>query len=164
MTLMRLALVSLLILATSPVRGADLAARDRDFLLQAVNAHAKESSEAALAIWRYAEVGYQEQESTAVLQKELAAAGFTVKAGVADMPTSFVATAGAGRPVIAILAEFDALPGLSQAAVAARSPIEGKSAAHACGHNLFGAGSAGAAIAIREWLAARKLPGTIRVY
>ena len=164
MTLMRLALVSLLFIASMPSRGADLAARDRDFLLQAVAAHANESSAAALAIWRFAEVGYQESQSTAVLQKELAAAGFAVKAGVADMPTSFIATAGSGKPVIAILAEFDALPGLSQAAVPVRSPIEGSHAAHACGHNLSGAGSAGAAIAIREWLAARKLPGTIRVY
>ncbi|MGE0580558.1 MAG: amidohydrolase [Steroidobacteraceae bacterium] len=161
---MRLALVSLAFLVTLPVRGADLAARDRAFLLGSVDAHAKQGSEAALAIWRYAEVGYQEKQSTAVLQKELADAGFAVQAGVADMPTGFVATAGSGKPVIAILAEFDALPGLSQAAVPARSPIEGKNAAHACGHNLFGAGSAGAAIAIKEWLASRKLPGTIRVY
>jgi aminobenzoyl-glutamate utilization protein B len=161
---MRIAALSLLFFATLPVRGAELAARDRSFLLDAVDSHAKQSGEAALAIWRYAEVGYQEKQSTALLQKELADAGFSVEAGVADMPTGFVATAGSGKPVIAILAEFDALPGLSQAATAARSPIAGKNAAHACGHNLFGAGSAGAAIAIKEWLAARGLPGTIRLY
>jgi aminobenzoyl-glutamate utilization protein B len=161
---MRIALLSLAILAALPVRGADLTARDRDFLLRSVDGHAKDSADAALAIWRLAEVGYQERQSTAVLQKELADAGFTVQAGVADMPTGFIATAGAGKPVIAILAEFDALPGLSQAAVAARSPIEGKNAAHACGHNLFGAGSAAAAIAVKEWLASRGLPGTIRLY
>ena len=164
MTLMRIAALGLVFFATLPVRGAELAARDRDFLLRAVDAHARQSGETALAIWRYAEVGYQEKQSSALLQKELADAGFTVQAGVADMPTSFIATAGSGQPVIAILAEFDALPGLSQAAVATRSPIEGKSAAHACGHNLFGAGSAGAALALKDWLAARGLPGTVRLY
>jgi len=161
---MRIAALGLVFFATLPVRGAELAARDRDFLLRAVDAHARQSGEAALAIWRYAEVGYQEKQSSALLQKELADAGFTVQAGVADMPTSFIATAGSGQPVIAILAEFDALPGLSQAAVATRSPIDGKSAAHACGHNLFGAGSAGAALALKDWLAARGLPGTVRLY
>ena len=164
MTLMRIAALGLVFFATLPVRGAELAARDRDFLLRAVDAHARQSGETALAIWRYAEVGYQEKQSSALLQKELADAGFTVQAGVADMPTSFIATAGSGQPVIAILAEFDALPGLSQAAVATRSPIEGKSAAHACGHNLFGAGSASAALALKDWLAARGLPGTVRLY
>ncbi|MBV6416940.1 MAG: p-aminobenzoyl-glutamate hydrolase subunit B [Steroidobacteraceae bacterium] len=164
MTLMRLGLVSLAFVAALPLHGAELAVRDREFLVNAVDAHAQQDSEAALAIWRLAELGYQEQQSSAILQKELAAGGFTVEAGVAGMPTSFVATAGSGKPVIAILAEFDALPGLSQAAVAARSPIAGRNAAHACGHNLFGAGSTGAAIAIREWLASRGLPGTIRLY
>lgn len=164
MTLMRLGLASLLIVATLPARGAELAARDRDFLLQAVDARAPRSDETALGIWKLAELGYQERASSALLQKELADAGFSVEAGVAGMPTSFIATAGSGKPVIAILAEFDALPGLSQAAVAERSPIEGKNAAHACGHNLFGAGSAGAAIAIKEWLATRGIKGTIRLY
>ncbi len=164
MTLMRFGLASLAVFASLPVGGAELPARDRDFLLQAVESHAQASADTALAIWKLAEVGYQERQSSALLQKELADAGFAVEAGVAGMPTSFIATAGSGEPVIAILAEFDALPGLSQAAVAQRSPIEGKNAAHACGHNLFGAGSAGAAIALREWLAARKLPGTIRLY
>ncbi|MGD9599389.1 MAG: amidohydrolase [Steroidobacteraceae bacterium] len=164
MTLMRFGLASLAVFASLPVGGAEPPARDRDFLLQAVESHAQASADTALAIWKLAEVGYQERQSSALLQKELADAGFAVEAGVAGMPTSFIATAGSGEPVIAILAEFDALPGLSQAAVAQRSPIEGKNAAHACGHNLFGAGSAGAAIALREWLAARKLPGTIRLY
>ena len=150
MTLMRFGLASLAVLASLPVCGAELPARDRDFLLHAVESRAQASADTALAIWKFAEVGYQERQSSALLQQELAGAGFAVEAGVAGMPTSFIATAGSGKPVIAILAEFDALPGLSQAAVAQRSPIQGKNAAHACGHNLFGAGSAGAAIAIRE--------------
>lgn len=164
MTLLRLAFVSLVVVVAWPALGAELPARDRDFLLRAFDSHARQDDDAALAIWRYAEVGYQEKLSSALLQKELADAGFTVQADVAGMPTGFTATAGSGRPVIAILAEFDALPGLSQAAVAQRSPIAGRNAAHACGHNLFGAGSAGAAIAIKAWLASRGLPGTIRLY
>lgn len=164
MTLMRIGAMVLLILATGPLHGADLPARDRDSLLRAVDARAGRAGATALEIWNWAELGYQEERSSALLQKELADAGFSVQSGVAGMPTSFIATAGAGEPVIAILAEFDALPGISQAAVAERAAIDGKNAAHACGHNLFGAGSASAAIVLKDWLAARKLPGTIRLY
>jgi aminobenzoyl-glutamate utilization protein B len=80
------------------------------------------------------------------------------------MPTAFVATAGSGEPIIGILAEFDALPGLSQAAVPQRSPIEEAAPGHGCGHHLFGTASSSAAIAVREWLASTRTPGTIRVY
>jgi aminobenzoyl-glutamate utilization protein B len=120
---------------------------------------------AALRIWDLAEVGYQELESSRVLQQQLSAAGFSVEAGVAGMPTAFIARYRRGDgPVLAILAEFDALPGLSQAAVATREPRPGKSAAHACGHNLFGAASVASAIAVKEWLAAGRASGEIRVY
>ena len=96
MTLMRIAALGLVFFATLPVRGAELAARDRDFLLRAVDAHARQSGEAALAIWRYAEVGYQEKQSSALLQKELADAGFT---GPSTAPTSpRTTTERAGRP------------------------------------------------------------------
>lgn len=118
----------------------------------------------ARTLWEYAEVGYQEQKSSALLQSTLAAEGFTVEAGVAGMPTAFVASYGDTSPVIAILAEFDALPGINQDAVPQRSPIAGKGAGHACGHNLFGAGSVGAAIAVRHWLDETGSPGIIRVY
>ena len=70
----------------------------------------------ALQIWNYAEVGYKEVKSAALLQKTLSDNGFDVKAGVAGIPTAFVATYGSGKPVIGILAEYDALPGLSQEA------------------------------------------------
>lgn len=164
MTLMRSGLIGLVIMAAGPLHGADLSARDRDSLLRAVDAHAAQAGATALEIWNWAELGYQEERSSTLLQKELAAAGFSVQSGVAGMPTGFVATAGAGEPVIAILAEFDALPGISQAAVAERQVVDGRNAAHACGHNLFGAGSASAAIVLKDWLAARGLSGTIRLY
>ena len=118
----------------------------------------------ALQIWDYAEVGYKEVKSSALLQKTLSDAGFTVKAGVADIPTAFVASYGSGAPVIGILAEYDALPGLAQQAVADKKSIEGKSAGHGCGHHLFGTASVAAGIEIRKLMVEKKLKGTIRVY
>ncbi len=118
----------------------------------------------ARTLWEYAEVGYQETRSSELLQQTLRDEGFSIDAGVAGIPTAFVASFGSGGPVIGILAEFDALPGINQDSVAARSPIEGKAAGHACGHNLFGAGSVGAAIAVRHWLEDSGTSGTVRLY
>ena len=117
----------------------------------------------ARTIWEYAEVGYQETRSSTLLQETLSGEGFIIEAGVASIPTAFVATHGNGGPVIAILAEFDALPGINQDSIPTRLPIDGKIAGHACGHNLFGAGSVGAAIAIKHWLEETGTPGTIRL-
>src|SRR5579884_969118 len=83
-------------------------------LIQSIDAKRSHYADVAKQIWDFAEVGYQEQKSSALLQSELKAAGFDVKAGVAGIPTAFVATYGSGKPVIAIVGEFDALPGLSQ--------------------------------------------------
>ncbi len=118
----------------------------------------------ALQIWKYAEVGYKEVKSSALLQKTLTDNGFTVKPGVAEIPTAFVASYGSGSPVIGILAEFDALPGLSQQSVPEKMPVEGQPAGHGCGHNLFGTASVAAGIEIKNLIAAGKLSGTIRVY
>jgi aminobenzoyl-glutamate utilization protein B len=115
-------------------------------------------------IWEFAEVGYQEVRSSALLQKTLKDAGFTVQPGVADMPTAFLASYGQGKPVIAILGEFDALPGVSQDAVPEPKQVEGRPAGHACGHHLFGTASSAAAIAVKNWLIANKKQGTIRFY
>jgi len=118
----------------------------------------------ALQIWDYAEVGYKEVRSSALLQKTLTDNGFTVKAGVAGIPTAYVASYGSGSPVIGILAEFDALPGLAQQAVPEKSGIEGRNAGHGCGHHLFGTASVAAGIELRKLIAEKKLSGTIRVY
>jgi len=120
--------------------------------------------EIALKIWNYAEVGYQEVKSSALLQEQLRREGFQVEAGVAGIPTAFVATAGSGSPVIGVLAEFDALPGLSQEAVPEKKERPGATAGHACGHHLFGAGSVQAAVAVKDWLKSSGRTGTIRVY
>ena len=129
-----------------------------------LQSHYDEYKKIALQIWDYAEVGYKEVKSSSLLQKTLSASGFTVKAGVADIPTAFVAEYGSGKPVIGILAEFDALPGLAQQAVPEKTPIEGKNAGHGCGHHLFGTASVAAGIEIKKLIEEKKLSGTIRVY
>ncbi|MCY7310695.1 MAG: amidohydrolase [Chitinophagaceae bacterium] len=118
----------------------------------------------ALSIWDYAELGYKENKSSALLQSTLKDNGFTVEAGVAGMPTAFDASYGSGSPVIAILAEYDALPGLSQDNSPTKTAIENKNCAHACGHHLFGTGSVAAGIAIKKLLETGKLKGTIKVF
>lgn len=137
---------------------------DQDEILDYIDSRYDDTAELAMALWDLAEVGYQETQSSALIQASLRDHGFSIDAGVAGIPTAFVAEYGSGEPIIAILAEFDALPGISQAATPTRNVIENKPAAHACGHNLFGAGSTGAAIAIKHWLDQNDRPGTIRLY
>lgn len=114
-------------------------------------------------IWGYAEMGYQEEKSSALLQKTLDDAGFSIEKGVAGIPTAFVAEYGSGSPVIAILGEFDALPGLSQQAVPEKKSANA-AAGHACGHHLFGTASTAAAISVKDWIIKNKVKGTIRFY
>jgi aminobenzoyl-glutamate utilization protein B len=118
----------------------------------------------ALQIWGFAEVGYKEVKSTQLLQETLKSNGFTVESGVAEIPTAFVASYGSGKPVIAILAEYDALPGLSQEANSEKKSINGIDAGHGCGHHLFGTASVAAGIEIKKLIESKKLTGTIRVY
>jgi aminobenzoyl-glutamate utilization protein B len=118
----------------------------------------------AMEIWDLAELGYQETQSAEILAQELEGYGFTVERGVAGMPTAFVATFGSGGPVIGILGEYDALPGINQDRVPERSPIEGKAGGHACGHNLFGTASVAAAMAVADWLTETGTPGTVRFF
>jgi aminobenzoyl-glutamate utilization protein B len=150
--------------AVAALTGVTAAQDPKGTVLAAVDAHRARAEKAAMQIWDYAEVGYQEEKSSALLQQLLSEAGFSVEKGVAGMPTAFVASYGKGRPVIGILAEFDALPGITQEATPERAPATGKDAGHACGHHLFGAGSTLAAIAVREWLAKSGRAGTIRLY
>jgi aminobenzoyl-glutamate utilization protein B len=118
----------------------------------------------AQQIWDYAEMGYKEVKSSTLLQQTLTDNGFKVEPGIAGMPTAFVATYGSGEPVIAILAEFDALPGLAQEAVPEKKSIVNQAAGHGCGHNLFGTASVAAGIEIKQLMEQKKLTGTIRVY
>ncbi len=129
-----------------------------------IDANADSFGEVAQEIWELAEVGYMETESSDLLQATLRAEGFEIASGVAGIPTAFVASFGGGGPVIGIMGEYDALPGINQSRSAERDPIPGKIAGHACGHHLFGTGSVAAAIAVKRWLEATGTPGTIRVY
>ncbi len=114
-------------------------------------------------IWQLAEPGYMEEKTSEILISELKNAGFTIKIGVGDMKTAFIASYGTGSPTIGILAEMDALPGLSQEAVPYRKSAHANAYGHGCGHNLFGVGSVAAAIATKNWLEKNKIKGTIRL-
>jgi aminobenzoyl-glutamate utilization protein B len=154
----------MLVLLVAPPVATQAASRDAQMVGGFLAKRSDHDAQVARRIWEWAELGYKETQSSALLQAELEAAGFKIEAGVAGMPTAFIATAGSGEPIIGILAEFDALPGLSQDAVPQRSPIEEAAPGHGCGHHLFGTASSSAAIAVREWLASTRTPGTIRVY
>jgi aminobenzoyl-glutamate utilization protein B len=115
-------------------------------------------------IWHFAETALRETKSAAVLAEYAERMGFSVERGVAGMPTAFVASYGSGRPIIGILGEFDALPGLSQKAQSSKETLVAGAPGHGCGHNMFGAASLGAATAIKQQIEAGNLKGTIRFY
>lgn len=134
-----------------------------DAVLKKLESNQKKYADIALQIWDLAEMGYLEEKSSALLQQTLTDEGFSIKKGVAGIPTAFVAEYGSGYPVIAILGEYDALPGLSQQAIPEKKTAN-KAAGHACGHHLFGTASAAAAISAKDWLKANSGQGTIRFY
>ncbi|GAA4462816.1 M20 family metallopeptidase [Nibrella saemangeumensis] len=140
------------------------APKDQESILTGLESKTAHYGAVAKQIWDFAEVGYQEVKSSALLQEELKKEGFAVQASVAGIPTAFVATYGSGKPVIGILAEYDALPGLAQEATPERKPIDGKKAGHACGHHLFGTGSVASAIAVKNWLQKSGKSGTVKLY
>ncbi|MEM1506722.1 MAG: amidohydrolase [Candidatus Bathyarchaeia archaeon] len=115
-------------------------------------------------IWEYAELGLMEYRSSRLLSDELEKHGFKVNRGVAEMPTAFIASYGEGKPVIGIIGEYDALPGLSQKKVPYREPLAPGKPGHGCGHNIYGASGVAAAISIRYAMEKGKLQGTIRFY
>lgn len=134
-----------------------------DSLDEIINSHQQEYEQLALKIWDLAEVGYQEYKSSDLLQQSLKNKGFRIET-LPYMPTAFVAEYGKGSPVIAILGEFDALPGVSQSTSPFKEKYKNNIAGHACGHHLFGAGSAWSAVTIKEWLSNNNESGTIRFY
>ena len=139
-----------------------LAAQTADPVAE-VEAQSDRTARVSQQIWDWAELGYLENRSSGLLQDELQSEGFQVEAGIADIPTAFLAEWGEGGPIIAILAEYDALPGISQTAAPTREQSE-HGAGHACGHNLFAGGSLTAAIAVKRWLEKTGTPGRIRLY
>jgi len=152
------------VVSTVPARAQDLPPAKRAVLAE-TDRLSGEIARIANTLWNYSELALKEHRSAALLADLLEREGFRVERGVASMPTAFVATYGSGKPVIGILAEYDALPGIGNAAVPRRQPREdGVAAGQGCGHDLFGAGSVGAAIAVKRVMEAQRLQGTLRLY
>lgn len=161
--------LGLAIVLTLPLLAADKqAAVDnvevKELAVADIDRHEKDMIQLSDEIWAYAETALRETKSSKTLADYAEAQGFKVERGVAEMPTAFIATYGEGRPIIGILGEFDALPGISQKAQPTKEALVEGSPGHGCGHNLFGVASLGAAIAIKDLIASGKLKGAIRFY
>jgi aminobenzoyl-glutamate utilization protein B len=150
--------------AAKPAAAPLKASPSKEAAVAAVDHHRPELVDLANKIWGFAETALKETQSSKVLADYAEAQGFKVERGVAGLPTAFVASYGEGKPVIAILGEYDALPGISQKSQPTKEPLVAGAPGHGCGHNLFGAASLGAATAIKEQIAAGKLHGTVRFY
>jgi aminobenzoyl-glutamate utilization protein B len=161
-------LCCLLLLAWSliklPTASSLAQADERSELLRKMDARAPHFGDLSRKVWEFAEVGYKETKSSELLKAELRAAGFQIAENVAGIPTAFIASYGQGKPVIGLLGEYDALPGLSQADVPEKKARVAGAPGHGCGHNLFGVASAFAAMTVKDYLAEKKLSGTIRYY
>ena len=131
---------------------------------QSIKKHQSTFENVAMDIWDLAEVGYQEYKSSEILINVLKKNGFKITTGVADIPTAFIAEYSNGGPIIGILGEYDALPGVMQTASPFKETRSDRIAGHACGHHMFGAASAWAAVTIKEWIEKTNTPGTIRFY
>lgn len=156
--------VTLFLMVFGALLQAQTLSTEEQQILKGLDDRMDQYADMAKAIWDVSELGFMEDQSTAVLQNKLKEAGFKVESGLAGMPTSFIGSWGSGKPVIGLLAEYDALPGMSQAAVPYKESRSEVNAGHACGHHLFGAGSVAAAIAIKEWLEKTGTSGTVRLY
>lgn len=115
-------------------------------------------------VWEFAELGYAEMRSSSLLANALEEDGFRLQRGVADIPTAFVASYGTGKPVIALLGEYDALPNLSQDKTPTRKTLEAGQPGHGCGHNLLGVGALASAMAVKEAIRSGEAKGTVRFY
>ncbi len=130
-----------LIAPLSPAASIDLSKKER--AITVIDDRASDLIDLSDRIWAFAETALRETRSAALLADYAEQQGFEVTRGVAGMPTAFVATYGKGRPIIGVLGEYDALPGISQKAVATKEPLEAGAGGHGCGHNLFGADTQG---------------------
>jgi len=133
-------------------------------ILNYLNDQDEKLSYVAKEIWDHPQVALEETFASKLLSDELEAAGFTIEHGVGQLPTAFIASWGTGGPIIGLLGEYDALPGLSQDLSADREPLVSGGPGHGCGHNLFGTACLGAALALKTTMEAEGIPGTIRFY
>jgi aminobenzoyl-glutamate utilization protein B len=152
------------LLFISSLVNAQVVSKNKSAVLASVEKHQQELIKLSDQVWGFAETAMKETQSSKVLADYAEAQGFKVTRGVAEIPTAFIAEFGSGKPIIGILGEFDALPGLSQKAQPVKNALKANAPGHGCGHNMFGAGSLGAALSIKELIAAGKLKGTIRFY
>jgi aminobenzoyl-glutamate utilization protein B len=138
--------------------------KEKEYALSIIDRYEGRFVEVSDLVWEFAELGLVEFKSSSLLADELEKHGFRVKRGIAGMPTAFIAEWGSGKPVIAILGEYDALPGLSQKRVPWREPLVEGAPGHGCGHNIYGASGLAAAIAVRYAMEKFGIGGTIRFY
>ncbi|TVZ22793.1 aminobenzoyl-glutamate utilization protein B [Dokdonia sp. Hel_I_63] len=157
----KLTLLYVLSMITLSVSAQKLS-KNKQAVIASVEKHEKELIRISDEIWSIAETAFEETQSAEILASYAEKNGFKVDRGVAGMPTAFVATYGSGSPVISVLGEFDALPGLSQKTEPTKNPLNEGEPGHGCGHNMFGAASLGAAIAIKEQIEAGKIKGTVK--
>ena len=132
--------------------------------IASINGRADALAKLSLQVWEHAETALREAKSAAVLADYAESQGFRVTRGVGGLPTAFTAEFGSGKPIIGIMGEYDALPGISNKAVPEKTPLLAGAPGHGCGHNLFGVASLGAAAALKDLIAAGKLKGTVRFY
>lgn len=157
-------IITLLILACSLYANAQDISMAKAAIIESVEKHEKELIRISDEIWAAAETAFAEDKSSELLANYAEKNGFKITRGVADLPTAFIAEYGSGKPIIGVMGEFDALPGLSQKTVPNKDPLHDGAAGHGCGHNMFGAGSLGAAIAVKEQIESGKIKGTVRFY
>lgn len=157
-------LITNLVILTSFAQKSIKHSPDKQAIISSVDKHSAELIALSDSIWNYAEPALHEYRSSKILMDYAGQQGFNVQRGVSGMPTAFIASYGAGRPVIGILGEYDALPGMSQKVSSKEEVLKEGAAGHACGHNLFSPGSLGAAIAIKELIQQGKIKGTVRFY
>jgi len=136
----------------------------KDFAWNWIDANRERIVELSDKVWGLAELGLMEHKSSKLLADELESHGFKVDRGVADMPTAFVATWGQGHPVIGVMGEYDALPGLSQEPVPYKKPVIEGAPGHGCGHNIHGTSGMAGAIAVKQAMVKYGVEGTIRFY
>lgn len=141
---------------------AQKVSKTKNAILNSVERHRSDLIAISDSIWALAETAFQESNSARILADYAEKNGFTVERGIAGIPTAFTATYGSGEPVISVLGEFDALPGISQKAQPTKAPLTPGAGGHGCGHNLFGTASLASAIAVKELMEEGKLEGTVK--
>jgi len=160
----RRVVISLVSLLVIPQLMFGVSVKKKEQAVASIEKHRAEIVDLSDQVWTFAETALLETRSSKLLADYAEKQGFAVERGVAGLPTAFIASYGEGRPIIGVLGEYDALPGLSQKAQAEKEALEPGAAGHGCGHNLLGTAALGAALAIKDLMAAGKLKGTIRFY